>query len=153
MQTRMGSQKILDAPATMDRVLVPDHHDGARNTTAQMLKKGHDFLARECVVIGLQTQLDLAFPWTDADGTHPVEAFIVFDTRANDRRFTARGPRPFERRNQRKATFIEKNKRRAELVPLFLYVARCTVSNVQSPRHRGATHAVAVVGNSTRGVA
>jgi hypothetical protein len=149
----MGNQKILDDPATMDRVLVPDHHDGPRNKSEQMLEKGNDFLARECVVIGLQIQLDLAFPRTDADGANQVEAFIVFDTCANDRRFTARGPRPVERRDQRKATFIEKTKRRAELLPLFLYVARCNVSNVQSPRHRGATHAVAVVGNSTRDVA
>lgn len=97
MQTRMGGQKILDDPATMDRVLVPDHHDRSRNTTEQVLEIGHNFLARECVAIGLQMQLDLALSRTDTYSTNQVEAFIVLDTRANDGRFTARGPRPFER--------------------------------------------------------
>ena len=120
MQARMGGQKILDDPATMDRVLVPNHDDGSWNTTEQMLKKGNDFLARECVAIGLQMQFDLAFPRTDADSRNQVEAFIVLNARANDGRFTARSPRPFEWRDQRKATFIWKNERRAELLPLFL---------------------------------
>lgn len=150
MQTRMMSQEILDLAATMNRVLVPDHHDRPRITPKQMLQKADDLIAAQRDRIGLQMQFDLAFSGTEADGTDQVETFIVFDTCANDRRFTARRPCPFERRNQRKATFIKKNKRCAESLPLFLYGARRTVSNAQSPRRRDATHAVAVVDNSTR---
>ncbi len=95
----MGGQKILDYPAPMDRVLVPDHHDGVRNTTKQMLEKGNDFLACECGAIGLQMQLDLAFSRTDTYRTNQVEAVIVFNTRTNVGRFTARCPCPFERRD------------------------------------------------------
>jgi len=153
MQTRMGSQKILDLPTTMNGMLVPDHHDGPRNATEQVLEKGHHFIASEWVAIGLQMQLDLAFPRTDAYGTNQVEAFIVFDTRANDRRLTARRPSPFERRDQRKPAFIGKNECRAELLPLFLYAARCSGSNGQSLPHRGAVRGVAVFGSSSRAVA
>jgi hypothetical protein len=118
-----------------------------------MLQKGDDFFATECDVIGLQMQLDLALPRTDAHCADQVQAFIVFDARANDGRLTARGPRPFKRRDERKAAFIGKNERRAELLPLFLYAAKCSVSNERRLRHRGAGLAVAVFGNSIRDVA
>ena len=134
-------------------MLVPDHHDGTGNAAEQMLQKGDDFFATECDVIGLQMQLDLALPRTYAHCADQVQAFIVFDTRAKDGRLTARGPRPFERRDERKATFIEKNERRAELLPLFLYAAKCSVSNEQRLRRRGAERAVAVFDNSSRDVA
>lgn len=149
----MTGQEILDLAATMNRVLVPDHHNGTRNAPEQMLQKKDDLIAAERDRIGLQMQLDLAFPRTHTYGTNQVEAVIVFDTRTNDRRSAARRPRPFERRDQRKATFIEKNERRAELLPLFLYAARGNVSSGQWPRHRGVARAVAVSGNSTRDVA
>ena len=149
----MTAQEILDLAATMNRMLVPDHHDGPWNVPQQMLQKDDDLLAAERDRVGLQMQLDPAFPRTHTYGTNQVEAVIVFDTRTNDGCSPARCPCPFERRHQRKATFIKKNERRAELLPLFLYAARCNVSSAQWTCHRGAVRAVAVSGNSTRDVA
>ena len=98
-------------------------------------------------------QFDFAFPRTDTQGTDQVQAFLVFDARANDGCLAARCPRAFERRDERKPAFIRKNERRAELLPLFLYVARCNASSAQWPRHPGAKHGAAVFGNSSRDVA
>lgn len=98
-------------------------------------------------------QPDLALPRTHTERADQIQTFIVFDTRANDGRLTARRPGAFERGDQRKPTFIEKNERRAELLPLFLYAARGNVSSVQSPRHHDAVRAVAVFGNSTQDAA
>ena len=76
LQTRMAGQKILDFTATMNRVLVPDHHNGSRNAMEQMLQKDDDFIAGERDGMGLKRQLDLAFPrahWKTIRTTNVVE--------------------------------------------------------------------------------
>lgn len=149
----MTSQEILDLAAAMNRMLIPDHYDRTWNAMEHMLQKDNDFLATEYDVIGLQMQLDLALPWTHAHRADQIQAFIVFDTRAKDRRLPPPRPRSFERRDQRKATFIGKNEGCAQLLPLFLYAARRNVSNAQSLHHPDARRVVAVFGNSSRGAA
>jgi hypothetical protein len=149
METPVAQQKIFNLTATMNRMLVPDHYDGPRGATEQVFQKDNDFISSDRGAIGLQVQLDLAFPRTYTQGSDQVQALVVFDTRANGRGLPARCPSAFERRDQRISTFIEENEGCAKLLPLFLYVARCNVSNVQWLRHRGATRGVVVFGNSS----
>ena len=149
----MAQQKIFNLTATMNRMFVPDHYDGPRDAAEQVFQKDNDFISSDRCAIGLQAQLDLAFPRTYAQDPDQVQTLVVFDTRAKGRGLPARCPSAFERRDQRISTFIEENEGCAKLLPLFLYAARCNVSNVQWLRHRGATRVVAVFGNSSRAVA
>jgi hypothetical protein len=153
MQTRMTSQKILNLPATMNRMPIPHQHDRPCDVSKQVFEKNHDFVSRERVTIGVKVQLDLALPRTHAQGPYQVYPLMVVNARPDGRRLAARRPGPFERRDQRKPTFINKDKGCAQGLPLFLYAARYSVSNAQLLRHRAATCAVAVFGYSTPDVA
>jgi hypothetical protein len=108
-----------------------------------MCEKSDHLLPADRVTIGLQIQLDLAFPWAHAQCANQVQLLIVFKTRANGGSLPTRRPTPFEWRNQRKPAFIEENEGCAEFTPLFLPVARDSVSNGRS-QHRLATDSAAL---------
>ncbi len=153
VKARTVRQKGLNLTAAMNRMLIPHQHDRTSDATEQVFEKGHHFVSAERGTIGLNVQLDLAFPRTRAQGADQVHALIVSDARTDGGSLPARCPGPFERRDERKPTFIEKNEGGAQHLPLFLYAARHSVSNGRSLHHRAAKHAVAVFGNSTPGVA
>lgn len=64
METRIAQQKIFNLTATMNRMLVPDHDDGAWDATEQVFQKDNDLISSDRCAIGLQAQLDLAFSRT-----------------------------------------------------------------------------------------
>jgi hypothetical protein len=131
-------------------MLIPHYHNRSRNGMQQMCEESDHLLPADRVTIGLQIQLDLGFPWTHAQCANQVQSLIVFKTRANGGSLPTRRPTPFEWRNQRKPAFIEENEGCAEFTPLFLPVARDSVSKGRS-RHRPAPDfAVVAFGNSNR---
>src|SRR5215210_4542752 len=73
----------------------------------------------------------------------------MVDGRPLDRCLTPPRPSPFERRNQRKPTFILQNEGSAQLATLFLSWAVLLSSIARWLPHRGATVAAAVVGYSS----
>ena len=153
MHARMVRQKLFHLAAAVGRMLIPHYHNRSRNVMQQMCEKSNHLLPADRVTIGLQIQLDLAFPWTHAQGANQVQALIVFKTRANGRSLPTRRPTPFEWRNQRKPAFIEENEGCAEFTPLFLPVARHSVSNGRSRHRLAPDSAVVAFGNSNRFVA
>jgi hypothetical protein len=145
----MACDKILNLAAAMNRMFVPHDNNRSGDTTEQVSEKDNHFLSAERCAIGLNVQSDLALVRTHTDGPNEIHTLIVFKTGANGRRLPAWGPGALERRDQRKPTFIRKNKGGTQRLPLFLYAAKHSVSNGQSPGHRDATRAVVVVGSST----
>lgn len=109
VNARVSGEKRLDLAAAMDRMLVPDHHDGTANWPQQMFQKSNDVLPVQGLPSRLQTQLELAPTRRDTHRPDQSEALGVLDAGAQHRRLAARGPGPFERRDQRKAAFIGKN--------------------------------------------
>lgn len=97
MQARMLVQKGLDRAPAMDRMLVPDQDDRASDQPQQMAEKDDHLLAADGFLVGLQMQLDLPLARRHAQRTDQIQAFVVFETRANGRRLPTRGPGPFER--------------------------------------------------------
>ena len=153
LQTRMTGQKVLNLPAAMNRMPIPHQHDRTSDVPKQVFEKGHDFVSRERVPIGVKVQLDLALPCAHPQCADEIHPLMMINARPDGRRLAARRPGPFERRDERKPTFINKDKGCVQGLPLFLDAARYSVSNAQSLRHRAATCAVAVFGYSTPDVA
>lgn len=118
-----------------------------------MREKSDHLLPADRVTTGLQTQLDLAFPWTHAQGANQVQALTVVKTCVNGGSLPTWRPSPFERRDQRKPAFIGENEGGAEFTPLFLSVARDSVSNGQSRPRLAPDSAGVAFGNSNRVVA
>jgi hypothetical protein len=98
-ETGMTCQERFDLLATMDWVLIPDHHDRARNAAEEVFQKEQDLVPRDGGAIGLQMQLDPALLGADAQRPNQVQPLVVLDAGANRRRLPTRGPRPFERRD------------------------------------------------------
>lgn len=149
MKSRMRTQKVFDLLPPMNRMLIPDQHNRASDATEQGLEKDHDFITSDGFVMGVQMQLDLPLSRTATPGPHQVQPRIVLNTGANHRRLTAWGPSPFEWGDQRKPTFVEKNEGCAQVLPLFLSVAKRSVSNEPGRPRPDARRAVAVFDNSS----
>lgn len=101
----------------------------------------------------LQMQLDLASRRRHAQGTDQVQALIVLQTGAQGGRLPTRSPSPLQRRDERKARFIDKNEGGAPFTAVFLYAARHTASNGRWLFHLAPTRGAAVFENSSRDVA
>ena len=70
MHARMVRQKLFHLAAAVGRMLIPHYHNRSRNVMQQMCEKSDHLLPADRVTIGLQIQLDLAFPWTHAQGAN-----------------------------------------------------------------------------------
>ncbi len=81
MHARMARQKLFHLAAAVDRMLIPHHHHRSCDVTQQMHEKPDHLLPADRVTIGLQMQLDLAFPWTHAQSANQVQALMVVKTR------------------------------------------------------------------------
>lgn len=86
----MLGQKIFDLPPTMNRMLVPDHDDGTRNTPQKVFQKENDFFPGDCLGMGLRMQFNFALFWTDADRSDEIQALLVIDAGAQNRRLATR---------------------------------------------------------------
>lgn len=153
VETGMTRQKLCNHFVFMNRMLVPDHDNRTVHLTKQLLQKQNDFRSRQRLPIRSQMQLDFVRGGGQAPCANQVQALVMFDAGPQHRRLPAPCPRAFERRDQRKPAFIEKNQGRFTLTPLFLSVARRCVSNAGSPRRRGPTVAAGVSANSSPYVA
>ncbi len=72
MHARMARQKLFHLAAAVDRMLIPHHHHRSCDVTQQMHEKPDHLLPADRVTVGLQMQLDLAFPWTHAQSANQV---------------------------------------------------------------------------------
>ena len=153
VKSGMACQKLGDHFAFMNRMLIPDHNHCAAHLAQQLLQKQHDFVPRQGTPMRLQMQLDLAGGGRQTPRPDQIQALVMFDARAQDRRLPTPCPRTFERRNHRKAAFIGKNQGGLAFTPLFLSVARRNVSNVESRPRRVPAVAAAVSANSSPSVA
>jgi len=152
MDAWMARQECLHVTSAMNGVLVPQHDDRSRHDAQQMLQKTDHTIAGHRLQARLAVQLHLASCRAHTDGPDQVHALVMLDACANGRRLPTRCPGALERRNQRKAAFIQENQGRAPLMPLFLSAARRNASNGQSP-HRRAAALVAVGAGSSSPVA
>ncbi len=118
-----------------------------------MQQKPDDFIPTERFTIRLKMQLDLAPRGSHTQPANQIQALIMIETRAHGRRLPARCPRPLERRHQGKACFIRENEGRPKFTPLFLSVARHSVSNARWLHRLAPDSAAGAFGNSNPVVA
>lgn len=152
MHTPMACQEVLDRPATMDRMAIPQQHDRSSNVFQQVHQKGDHLLTTDPMPMRLHMQLDPALARTDAQRAQQIEPLVVVGARAYGRRFATGCPSAFQRTEQRKAAFVGQNQGRSQGAPLFLSAARHSVSSGQSPLHRARRYGVVDAGNSNPNV-
>ena len=109
--------------------------------------------SRNRSAVGSQMQFDSALRRCDAQPAYQIQPLVVLNTRANHWRLSARCSRPLQGQHQRKPLFIGQNEHCAEFTPLFLSVAKHSVSNEQSLRRPAPNCAAAAFDNSNRSVA
>jgi len=139
MQARILRNKILNQPAFMDGMVIPDQNDLARNNPQQLLQESHSLFATQAVSVRVRGQLDLAAIRADQQCTQQVQPLVMRQAGTNGGRMSTWRPTPLERRDQREAAFIFKNQRGQQLTPLFLSLAKSVASKRQSlPRPVGS---------------
>src|SRR5262249_39713756 len=115
-----------------------------------ILQEGDDLLPREINFVSLGSQSDLSPAGGHLQGADDIDALMVLEAGACLRRLPARRPGPLQRADQREAAFVLKNQRPPKLPPLFLYVARRSVSNGQSLGRRAAEPRAGASDNSSQ---
>src|SRR5688572_18603899 len=149
MQARMFTNKGLNFLPSVNRGIVPDQHNRTGNGPQQMSQEFKHLLTREGPPIHLHLQFDSVRFGCNQQGTDHIGALVMIQTRANRGRLTTRCPGSFDRTHQRFATFVEKNKGRAQALPFFLSAATDSVSNTRWRLHRVAIRPVEAFGSST----
>jgi hypothetical protein len=149
MDSRVGVQKAFDLAPTMNRMLIPHHHDRTGHGSQQLFQKSNHMVTVQRLPIRLKAQLDLMPRRREAQRTDQIEALVMLDARAQNRRLAPRSPSPLERRDQRKAAFIGENQAGVPVATLFLSAAIDSVASGQW-RHRPVpAGAAGVSGNSS----
>ena len=144
----MLSNKRLDFLPSMNRRVIPNHHQRPRYLLQQLPQEIDHLLTGQIALIQLHPQLDPMRFGGDQQGANQVRPLVMLQTGANRRRLAAWRPSALEGTDQIFATFIEENKGRSQALPLFLSTASDTVSNKQSPFRRVGKLGVAAFGNS-----
>ncbi len=120
----MALQKTAHLDATMDGMLVSHQDDGTWNDAEQVSQKKDDLLPADRFSVRVQMQPNPTLARRHTRGTDQVQSLVVLDARANRRGLPTWGPGSLERRDERKARFIDENQSRPKLLPLFLSAAR-----------------------------
>ena len=153
MQTGMNSNKLLDQFAVVNRMVIPHQHDGTVHFAQQVAEESNHLLPGDVHVVKTSVHSDTLLFRTDQHSPDDIDATVMRDTGAHNRRLAAGCPGAFERRNQRKSAFILETKRCAKITPLFLSAAMCNASSARWLHRRAAMPAVVVSGCSTPCVA
>jgi hypothetical protein len=149
MQSRVFSQKQGNLFATMNRRIVP-HQDNLPGFLLQQSAEEFDDLhTGEIALVQLSVQANATISRRQNQSPDGVDTLPMVETRADDRRASARCPTAPQGRNQRKATFIEKNEFSLEFISLFLSAATDSVSSALSLRHRALSPRDALSDNSS----
>ncbi len=119
VQAWVSPQEGFHLAALMDWVSIPHHYDRAAESVQQMLEKAVDFLPAEPTPVRLQMQFDPSPARRDAQCPNQIQPFIVVHAGTDYGRLPARCPSAFQGTDQRKATFIQENKRRPQAMPFF----------------------------------
>ena len=149
MQTRMLINEILNQLAFMDGMVIPHQDDFTWDLPQQLLQKGNHLLAAQAAPIRADYQFDLAATRTDQQGTQQIQPLVMLQAGAEGRCSATPRPTAFERRDQREAAFIFKYQRGSQLTPLFLSLARPSVSRKQSLSRRAGSPGAALFGCSS----
>jgi hypothetical protein len=150
---RMAFQELLHCTASMDRMSIPQQHNRPSNVVQQVPQKGDHLRTTHAMPMRMHMQFDPPLTGTDAQRSQQIEALVMLGAGADGRRLSARCPGAFQRAEQGKATFVGKNQRSPNRLPLFLSAARRSAANERWLVHRGRTCDVAGVGNSSQVVA
>lgn len=153
LNPRMTLQKAAHLNLTMNGMLVPHQNNGTRNDAEQVSQKNDDLFSVDRFSARMQMQPDPTLARREAQRPDQIQALVVLDARTNRWGLPTRGPRSLERRDERKARFIDENQSRPKLMPLFLSVARCDASSVRWLRHRGSEPGAGAFDNSSPSVA
>lgn len=131
MKTRMRGNKLLHQFATVDRVVIPYQHDGTAHSAQQTVEESNHLLTRNVQMVKASVHSDMLLLRADQHSADDIDTTVVRDTGAHMRRLSSERPSAFERRYQRKSTFVLKTQACAEVMPLFLSVAMCNASNAR----------------------
>lgn len=120
----------------MNGMIIPHENNFTSDRPKQLLQKCHDLHAGQRARERTDAQPETFFTMIrNKHGAQQIQALMVVQAGANDRRLSTRRPSPFQWRNERKAAFIFKNQCRFQLTPLFLSWAKCISSSALSPHH------------------
>jgi len=145
----MLGQKLLDFLALMNRCLAPNQYDGAAHTPQQMLQEVDDLVTGQVARVRLGTQSNCASARRDQQSCNRIDPLVVLNAGPNLGCLPSRGPGSLERTDQRLPIFVNKYKGCAQVTPLFLSWATCTVSSVRSLRHHAGRRAAVAFDNSS----
>lgn len=119
----------------------------------QVRKKSDHFVPTDRSATRLQVQLDPTLRGRHAQRANQVQPLIVCEAGVEGGRLPTWSPGPLQRRDERKARFIEKSEGGTQFTTVFLYAARHTASNEQWIFHLAPIRGVAASANSSRVVA
>ncbi len=135
VQARMGFDECRNQPAPVNRMIVPDQHNGSRDGAQELRQKNEHDLAGERTAPQLAEHTDSPATRGNRQSPNRVDPLVMRDLGANNRRLTAWRPRGFEGRNQRKSALIFEYQGRAQPTTLFLSAAIRFQSTPQWRRH------------------
>jgi len=145
----MLCQKILDHLALVDWVAIPDQDDRTGYSMKNLLKEDDHLFAGETMPVRADTQTNSFAFWRDQQCSQQAQTLVMINGGTLDRRLAPPRPAPFERRNQRKTTFLFQYEGSAQLATLFLSWAVPLSSIARWLPHLGAMVVAAVVGYSS----
>lgn len=132
----------------MNRRIIPHQDDLPGFLLQQRAEKFDDLHTGEIAVVQSSVQANATIARRQNQSPDGVDTLPMVETRANDRRASARRPTAPQGRHQRKATFIEKNKFSSKFISFFLSAATDSVSSALSLCHRALSPRDALSDNS-----
>lgn len=150
MQAAVLSNEFLNQSSLMDRMVIPNQYDLAWDDPQQLLQKGDDLFSSQAMSVRADRQFDLVSARAHQECVQQVQPLMMCQTGPDSRRTTARCPTSLERRDQRETTFIFKHQRSKQFTPLFLSLARLSVSRKRWLPRRVGLPSVVPFGCSSR---
>lgn len=145
----MVSNKQLNFLSRVDRRIIPNQNDWARNLLQQPTQEFNHLFARYSPLMQFDSQSYPTGFGADQQGADQIGPLMMVKAGTHCWGLAARGPSALERADQRFATFIKENQGCAKRPPLFLSKASDNVSNRQFQPHRVAGPTVEVSDNSS----
>jgi hypothetical protein len=100
VQTRLGTNEVLNQTPLVDGMVVPDQNNGTCNAPQDLLQEEDDVFTTQIRLKGSHRQLHLSSPWTHQDCAHQVQTPVVVQTGVHTRRLSTGCPTASKRRNQ-----------------------------------------------------